>query len=191
VKNVTSFGTVLLLFVAWLSMTVLSACDINSDSMKGSTNGADPMENRIRILEDREEIRQMLFLYGRHLDRRDFASFSMLFSENEGEWIGGMGRAKGKGEIRGLMEEKIGSIPADSPATGFHLFMNESIDIEGDRAWAVTKWVFMIRNSKGSPEPLYLGHYEDTIVREKEGWKFLRRVVYSDIPKDDPWMDQQ
>ena len=39
----------------------------------------------------------------------------------------------------------------------------------GDRAAAETKWIFMVRISGGKPEPFYLGHYEDELVREK-GW---------------------
>ena len=62
-------------------------------------------EIRLQRLEDREAIRELLMDYGRFLDQRDFASFSQLFAEKDGEWNGGMGTAKGPQAIRRLMEE--------------------------------------------------------------------------------------
>jgi hypothetical protein len=64
--------------------------------------------------------------------------------------------------------------------------MNDRIDLDGDRAAAKTKWVFVIQNADGRPAPFYLGHYDDTLVREAGEWKFLRRVAYTDIPADAP-----
>jgi hypothetical protein len=147
---------------------------------------AGALENRLRALEDRESIRRLLMNYGRFLDRRDFESFSLLFAENEGEWIGGMGRAKGQKAIRRLMEDTIGTQSGEESPGNFHLFTNDSIDLKGDSATAVTKWIFMVRNAGGKPEPFYLGHYEDELVIEKGQWKFLRRVVFTDIPADNP-----
>jgi 3-phenylpropionate/cinnamic acid dioxygenase small subunit len=147
----------------------------------------DSVETRLKRLEDREEIRRLIMDYGNFLDRRDFASFSALFSENAGEWIGGMGKAKGRASIRKLMEETIGNAAAGKGAgPNLHLFTNESIEVKGNEASATTKWIFVIQNNSKQPQPFYVGHYQDTFVRESGGWKFLRRVVYGDIPADDP-----
>jgi hypothetical protein len=154
---------------------------------KSSAGKREPMESRLQRLEDREEIRHLLMEYGRYLDQRDFASFSQLFAEKEGEWIGGMGKAKSSQAIRRLMEEKIGRDPGGkSIGPNFHLFTNETIHVNGNEAKATTKWIFMVQSDSKQPKPLYLGHYKDTLVRERGHWKFLRRVVYSDIPGDDP-----
>jgi hypothetical protein len=142
------------------------------------------LELRLQKLEDREEIRQLLKDYGRFLDQRDFASFSRLFAEKDGEWNGGMGVAKGSLAVRQLMEETIGK-SADKPGPpNYHLFTNESIHINRPRADATTKWIFVMQGEKGSPQLVYLGHYEDTLVLENGRWKFLKRVVHSDIPSD-------
>jgi hypothetical protein len=69
-----------------------------------SVEKRETIETRLQRLQDREEIWLLLTDYGRFLDRRDFASFSQLFAEKEGEWIGGMGRAKTPLAIRKLME---------------------------------------------------------------------------------------
>jgi hypothetical protein len=145
--------------------------------------GDETLESRIKKLEDREEIRQLLTDYGRFLDRRDFGAFSELFAKTEGEWIGGFGKAKGSKAIRKMMESSIGK---DTPmAQSCHIFTNETIQIDGDRATALTKWIFVIPGESNRPQPLLLGHYEDSLVRESGRWKFLRRVVHADIPTDD------
>ncbi|MBN2243665.1 MAG: nuclear transport factor 2 family protein [Acidobacteria bacterium] len=141
---------------------------------------------RLKDLEDREEIRRLLIDYGRFLDRRDFESFALLFAENEGEWVGGMGKARGRDAIRRLMEETIGTGTAKDAPGSYHLFTNDRIDLDGDRAVASTRWIFVVQNGAGRPEPFYLGHYEDTLARENGKWRFLRRVAYSDIPRENP-----
>lgn len=140
------------------------------------------LESRVKKLEDHEEIRQLLMDYGRFLDQRDFRAFSELFAKTEGEWIGGMGRAKGSQAIRELMESTIGK--DTSMPQSCHLFTNETIHINGDQATALTKWVFVVPGESNRPQLVFLGHYEDSMVRENGRWKFLCRVVRADIPTD-------
>ena len=144
------------------------------------------VETRLQLLEDREEIRQLLMDYGRYLDKRDFASFSRLFAEKAGEWIGGMGQATGQQAIRKLMEETIGRDTSGKiVGPNYHVFTNDVIHVDGDKATASTKWIFVVQSDQKQPQPFFLGHYEDTFIREYGRWKFLRRVVYADIPTDD------
>jgi hypothetical protein len=144
------------------------------------------IETRLQRLQDREEIGLLLTDYGRFLDRRDFSSFSQLFAEKEGEWIGGMGRAKTPQAIRKLMEDTIGKDTNKISSPNYHLFTNERILVNGDQAQATCRWIFVVQGQSGQPQPFYLGHYEDTLIRENGRWKFLRRIVYGDIPADDP-----
>jgi 3-phenylpropionate/cinnamic acid dioxygenase small subunit len=140
------------------------------------------LETRLKALEDRDEIRSLLIEYGRALDEKDFGAFASLFAKTEGEWIGGLGRAKGEAAIRELMESTIGRNAAAGPPTSFHVLSNESIDVDGDRATAVTKWVFVRQNAARNPEWVFLGHYDDTFIRENGRWRFLRREAFTDIP---------
>ena len=146
---------------------------------------ADDLESlaaRVQELEDREEIRELLLAYGRALDSRDFVAFSDLFAEEEGEWIGGLGAAKGREAIFKLMDETIGH---NRPRTGppsFHVFSNEQISVDGDRASATTKWIFVMQNDETNPRWVYLGHYDDTFIREDGRWRFLKRQAFTDIP---------
>lgn len=179
-NSVSLLSMILLLFIA------ASSCSSPGDAGMPSEQQPADIQDRLSQLEAREAIRGLLIQYGQCLDRRDFSSFANLFAEKDGEWIGGMGRAKGRQAIQALMEDKIGTSSGKTIPPNYHLFMNESIDLDGNRASAVTKWLFVVSNPDGSPKPMLLGHYNDDLVLEEEGWKFLRRVVYSDIPQDNP-----
>jgi ketosteroid isomerase-like protein len=172
-----------------LSAACVIAIFLIAGMIPGSTRAVsaqkrDAMDERVQRLEDREEIRQLLMDYGRHLDGRDFLAFSQLFAEKDGEWIGGMGKAKGSPSIRKLMEETIGKDMGKPGPPNYHLFTNETIHLSGDRAFATAKWVFIVQGDAARPQPLYLGHYEDSLIRENGRWKFLRRTVHADIPTD-------
>ena len=137
----------------------LSACNLMA------AGGTGTIEARLQRLEDREAIRDLLMEYGRT-------------ARSVGEWNGGMGVARGPEAIRKLMEESI----TGKPGANFHIFNNEMIDVDGDRATAVTKWTFIVKGKDGRPQSVYLGHYNDTLIREDGRWKFLQRKVSSDIP---------
>ena len=94
----------------------------------------DSVAARLQRLEDRESIRNLITEYGRALDERDWRGFASLFAENGGEWIGGMGPAKGRAAIQKLMETTIGTSTASNGVTGtrgsnFHVFTNETVDV--------------------------------------------------------------
>jgi hypothetical protein len=59
------------------------------------------------------------------------------------------------------------------------------ISVDGDRAEATTKWIFMVQGEGGTPQIFYLGHYDDTFIREKGHWKFLSRTAHADIPAEE------
>jgi len=174
----------LALFAASVTGIILIGGVMSSRTNEATAQKRESLESRLQKLEDREEIRQLLKDYGRFLDQRDFASFSQLFAEKDGEWIGGMGKAKGPQAIRKLMEDTIGKNTEKISAPNFHLFTNEIIHVNGDQAAATTKWIFVVQSQTNTPQPLYLGHYEDSLIRENGRWKFLRRTVYADIPGD-------
>jgi uncharacterized protein (TIGR02246 family) len=148
-----------------------------------ATKAPKAIEDRLRQLEDREEIRQLLVDYGRTLDRRDFAGFSKLFAENA-EYVGGggMGVTKGAAAIGKLLEEVFRKNPTGLRSPNFHLFANETIRVDGDSAVAISKGLFVVPNKANNPEMVMLATYEDVLVRENGRWKFKKRVVHGDIP---------
>jgi uncharacterized protein (TIGR02246 family) len=175
--------------IAGTAMVALAATVVVVRQVR--TAEPDRLADRLQQLEDREAIRRLIVEYGRALDDRDWPAFASLFAEDGGEWVGGMGSARGRTAIQTLMEETIGTSTQSNRASGtrganLHVFTNETIRLNGDTATALTKWMFVVSGSDGRPQPLLLGHYVDTLVRERGEWRFQRRLAYGDIPPTEP-----
>jgi hypothetical protein len=55
------------------------------------------------------------------------------------------------------------------------------ITVNGDTATSFAYWFAMTNNTThGQIEILYMGHYEDQLVRVDGDWKFKKRVVYNE-----------
>ena len=145
------------------------------------------IEVRLRILEDKEEIRQLLIDYGRTLDQRDFAGFSRLFSE-DAEYVGGGGSVpiKGPAAIAKFLEDIVQKNPTGVRSPNFHLFANETSQVNGDEAAALSKGLFVVPGGAGAPEIVMLATYHDLFIRDHGRWKFRRRTVQGDIPGPAP-----
>jgi uncharacterized protein (TIGR02246 family) len=141
----------------------------------------DAIAARVQVLEDREAIRALILEYGQAHDHRDYRTFASLFATN-GEWVGGLGSAKGPQAIFELMDKTIGHNPQPNGSGTFHVMTNDQIKIDGDRASATTKWIYITPGADNAPRMVYLGRYEDQFIREKGAWKFLRREAPADIP---------
>ena len=139
------------------------------------------LEARVRVLEDREEIRALIMAYGEAHDARDYRRFADLFAEHDGEWVGGMGSAKGREAIFELMDRTIGHNPQPGGSGTFHILTNDQIQVDGDHGSAVTKWLYIVPDDTDNPRLVFLGHYNDEFVRENGRWKFLRREAPVDI----------
>ena len=139
------------------------------------------LAKRVQVLEDREAIRALILAYGTAHDHRDYRTFASLFAQN-GEWVGGLGSAKGPEAIFELMDRTIGHNPQPNGSGTYHVLTNDDIEIDGDRASATTKWIYITPADDGSPKFVFLGHYNDKFIRENGVWKFLRREAPVDIP---------
>ena len=136
---------------------------------------------RVQVLEDREAIRALILAYGTAHDHRDYRTFASLFARN-GEWVGGLGSAKGPEAIFELMDRTIGHNPQPNGSGTYHVLTNDDVKIDGDLASATTKWIYITPGDDGQPKLVFLGHYNDKFIREDGVWKFLRREAPVDIP---------
>ena len=113
---------------------------------------------RVQVLEDREAIRALILAYGQAHDHRDYRTFANLFASN-GEWVGGLGSAKGPQAIFELMDKTIGHKPLPNGSGTYHVMTNDQIKLDGDRASATTKWIYITPDDSqhadaGLPRPL-------------------------------------
>ena len=138
------------------------------------------LEARLRRVEDELAIRRILADYTAFLDARDYDSYVALFAE-QGEWTNHGGRFTGRAAIRAMLEQVVGP-PGNPSGATYHLNSNERVDVEGDRATAVSRFLFMMRSPENRPVPALAGLYRDEFVREAGHWKIARRVAQDLIP---------
>lgn len=155
-----------------------------SISSLGFAQSSLTLEQRLTRLEDIEAIRTLLHSYGRYVDERNWQAFSELYSENNGTWNGGMGIAEGRQAIINMMESSMGDENIGTNGEGIsnlHLISNEFIEVNGATGTALSKWVFVMTAEEGGPELVYVGHYDDQLIKEHGAWKFKYRTVSGDI----------
>ena len=70
----------------------------------------------------------------------------------------------------------------DRSGDDLHIALNEMIELDGDRATAVSTWLYVLRGDGDVPVLAKIGHYDDELVREQGAWRFQRRVAPTDIP---------
>jgi ketosteroid isomerase-like protein len=145
------------------------------------THSDDSFADRLRRLEDVEQIRQLNLAYRRHLDARDLDAYGRLFAA-DGEWLGGTGYGRTPAGITAMLEERLADNPAPPGPTSWHLVTEAGIDVRGDRATGTVTWALIQRGGNDTPVLRLLGHYDDTYVREHGRWRYQRRIAHTDIP---------
>jgi hypothetical protein len=134
----------------------------------------------VRHLEDLEEIRRLFLDYGTYLDTKDFESLSRLWAEH-GEFTLPVGAVRGPDGVLGVMKSMQGKDLAIEPGKDLHIFTNQVVDIDGDRASATSFWAYITPDRDGHPRIAQFGHYEDTLVRVDGRWQFGKRSGFRDI----------
>jgi ketosteroid isomerase-like protein len=142
----------------------------------------DTVEERLRRLEDRAEIRRLVQDYRRQLDARDLEAYGLLFA-HDGEWLGGTGYGRTPAGITAMLRERLPGNTGDSGQASWHLLTEPEIELHGDAAAGAVTWALVGRGDGDTPVMRLLGRYEDTYVREHGRWRFQRRIAHTDIPR--------
>jgi ketosteroid isomerase-like protein len=142
--------------------------------------GLSALAARLQVLEDKEAIWDLFMEYKRHLDARDFKAYASLFTD-DAVWGGNLGKAVGPKEIEDLLVRTLEVYESDRERT-YHLVMNPVIVVNGDTAKSKSNWGFVTRSDIDGPVFQMLGRYSDELRRTPDGWRFSRRIAYSDIP---------
>jgi len=138
------------------------------------------LEERVRAIEDRDEIRELTARYCQLAVRGDAEGVVDLFTEDgvmESEGTLERGRAR-------LAELYRQSFEALRPIPTVH---NHVIELDGDRATGFcTLELRMVENGEAVTAA---GHYEDSFERVRGVWKFSRRkiVFYHRVRLSDGW----
>lgn len=135
------------------------------------------LQAEVASLRAREDIRELIHAYGRTIDTRDFAAFAALWTD-DAEYVGGGNGAPviGARAIGEFMADIIARNPSGLGEPNAHVFFNETIVVDGDRATGTSMSAFVTTAPDG-PVMSIVARYEDEYVREDGGWKFARRAV--------------
>lgn len=146
------------------------------------------LENRIRALEDIEEIKQLKYNYCYTADGGDVEGWLAGFTEDAAADFG-FARYEGKRELRQFIGERF---PSDC-AFAKHQVMNPVIKVNGDKATG--KWYVLCPGTfKPTNEAIWIGAtYEEKYVRQRGKWKCRSMVVKFDFmtPYDQGWVKKQ
>jgi hypothetical protein len=131
-------------------------------------------------------------LHGRYLvalNWLDSETLASLFTDDGVlDWAGNV--AQGRDVIRRSVIAMQGDFSRKEPAaraglpnpSARHFITNKIIDIEGDRAHSLAFWIDLDEEKRRRwPDVGAFGHYDDTLVRTEEGWRFSRRTVVNEM----------
>ncbi len=143
------------------------------------------LEQRLRLLEDIEEIKGLKARYAAACDNNyDPDTIAGLFVP-DGVWDGGdLGRAEGREAIRAFFVKAPKAFPF-----AIHNVMNPIIEVSGDSARGQWYLLQPLTMAKGNQAAWLAGRYEDEYVRTAEGWRF-RRLRFTPIfltPYEEGW----
>ena len=163
--------------LALIATAVFATAPLTAAACQGAQPTATAVAPRLQALEDKDAIHALLTNYGRTLDARDFAGFEQLFARDS-EFAGGANAtAKGPAAIRALLEGLLKVNAAPVSGRDFHLFSNETIEVKGNEATALSKGGFVVRGQNNRMEMSILANYHDQLIREDGRWKFKRRQI--------------
>jgi len=122
------------------------------------------------VPEDKDAIRELLHRYCFCMDEGRFMELAALFAQ-DGEWIAPYRTAKGRADIAAWLQQSVPPQPRR-----MHYVMNSIIDCNGTRATARSNYLVMVEGAAG-PVPSVCGTYDDVLVKQPDGWHFLRRQL--------------
>jgi uncharacterized protein (TIGR02246 family) len=142
-------------------------------SITGGSDSMKTIEERLRVLEDIEEIRKLKARYAAACDDNyDADAIAALFTE-DALWDGGsLGKADGRAAIRKFFRRAAEFFPF-----AIHNVMNPIIEVEGDRATAQWYLLQPATMAKGNQAVWLAAVYHDEYVRHEGRWMFKKLSV--------------
>jgi len=120
--------------------------------------------------DDRQDISELLVRYATGIDRRDWALFRTVFTDDCELDYGEIGRWHGVDEVTDFMD-KTHAMAGHT----LHRLSNEVITVDGDEASARTYVDAVIMFGDNQAGVNAWGFYDDDIVRTSDGWRIARR----------------
>jgi ketosteroid isomerase-like protein len=141
------------------------------------------LEDRVRRIEDIEEIRGLRFQYHQFINDGHFDRFTELFTDDADVKLDYFSHFRGKKEI----EAGFSGIPGKVDIL-LQFTHNHMVDVQGDRATGLS--YFEARYGKEGTSYLVAGRYDEVYVRQADRWliKSTDVKIYFSVPLQEGWM---
>lgn len=142
------------------------------------------LDATVRMLADKEAIRDLARRYAHHVWQRDTVSVVDLFSD-DGEMDTGLeAPIRGRAALLEAFQRLVGN--AD-----FQPFVHNHVIDLNDAAASGTCYVDL-RATQNGRSMIGSGYYQDVYMRKPDGWKFQSRrlVLRFLVPLDEGWAEQ-
>jgi hypothetical protein len=131
------------------------------------------LEARVRAVEDRLAINELIARYAYAVDGRDDDGVAACFTDDAQASFAGVPTGRGGRAIAQFLAESMGG--ERRPLTT-HRFTNVIVDLRGDEADVESSGV--VYAVRGEPERLRVRGltYRDRVIRTEDGWRIRRRI---------------
>jgi ketosteroid isomerase-like protein len=178
------------------SLVVAALMALTFFALKPNAGAAEPLEERLRVVEDRLAIEQVLMRYAAALNTDDADTFVSLFTTDATfELRRQTGEPPFLGPFKGrdaLRKQWFPDAPASTVAAMRfgpmrHVTTNYEIDVVGDTATVRAFFIEVVSNGPNTPPGANpptihaMGRYEDELVKVDGRWFFSKRVVITDM----------
>lgn len=119
---------------------------------------------------DREDITDVLMRYATGIDRRDWALFRTVFTDDCELDYGEIGAWHGVDAVTAFMDQAHAMA-----GHTLHRITNVVVDVDGDRATARSYVDALIMSSDNATGVNAAGFYDDELTRTAAGWRLARR----------------
>jgi hypothetical protein len=156
------------------------------EEMTNSQNHASSIEARLRLIEDRQAIHDVIVRYCRGVDRSEpnlvLAAFHDDAIDNHFGVVLPFREAIGT-----LKAARSGGTSPPSKTTSMHNICNVLIEVDGDMARCESYVIVIVRIPKdgGAVDWMHAGRYVDRFERRKGEWRIAHRTVVYDLERFD------
>ena len=130
----------------------------------------------LQAVQDKIEIKELLYRYARACDRKDWKLLPTVFTDDAYlDYTSAGCPAGSRDEVCAFLENALSTMPMTQ-----HFITNIEIDLDGDRAKVIAMF-YNPMQLPGMAEMSYCGgYYHHDVVRTPQGWK-SRRLVEENV----------
>lgn len=131
------------------------------------------VEQRLKLLEDKQALAEHMNLYCKTADRFDWAAWADTFTEDSlFEFVGGFGDMRGRQVIHDTCKGNMDHVYDVMQ----HMMSNLDFEVDGDNATGTGNLIFTGIMDAAMPTEYYMsgGRYQWTYRRTDAGWKIAR-----------------